>query len=82
MCFEEDGLKMQGRVCARGLRRILLSLVILLAMCVPAFAQKNSGGQMYDRGAVVKSIKNGAKMSGYFVKVDAKKKIAYFYTDK
>ncbi len=82
MCFEENGIKMQGRGYAHGLRLVLLSLLILLNLCIPAFAQKNSGGQMYDRGAVVKSIKNGAKMSGYFVKVDAKKKIAYFYTDK
>ena len=82
MRFEENGLKIEGRVCAHGLRRGLLALVVLFAMCIPAFAQKNSGGQMYDRGAVVKSIKSGSKMSGYFVKVDAKKKIAYFYTDK
>lgn len=82
MCFEENGIKMQGRGYAHGLRLVLLSLLILLNLCIPAFAQKNSGGQMYDRGAVVKSIKTGSKMSGYFVKVDAKKKIAYFYTDK
>ncbi|MBP5443915.1 MAG: hypothetical protein J6Y60_11820 [Treponema sp.] len=72
MCFD----------VSRKLRSFFLSFALLLTLSIPAFAQKNSGGQMYDPAAVVKSIKKGTKMSGYYVQVDTKKKIAWFYTDK
>ncbi|MBP5452138.1 MAG: transglutaminase domain-containing protein, partial [Treponema sp.] len=62
-------------------KRILLALALLLTLCVSAFAQTNSAGLRYDPDAVVKSIKDGKKMSGFYVRVDTKNKVVFFYTD-
>ena len=48
----------------------------------PVARTTNSAGQKYDPNAVVKSIKDGTKMNGYYVKVDVKKKIVTFYSDQ
>lgn len=60
-------------------KRVLLTLALLLTLYVSAFAQTNSAGLPYDPNAVVKSIKDGKKMSGFYVKVDTKKKLVFFY---
>ena len=62
-------------------KRVLLALALLFTLCLSAFAQTNSAGLRYDPDAVVKSIKDGKKMSGFYVKVDVKKKVVFFYTD-
>ncbi|MBP5751966.1 MAG: hypothetical protein J6W60_03790 [Treponema sp.] len=62
-------------------KRVLLTLALLLTLCVSAFAQTNSAGLRYDPDAVVKSIKDGKKMSGFYVRVDTKNKVVFFYTD-
>ena len=63
------------------LKRALLIFALLFTLCLSAFAQTNSAGLRYDPDAVVKSIKDGKKMSGFYVKVDVKKKVVFFYTD-
>lgn len=62
-------------------KRVLLALALLFTLCLSAFAQTNSAGLRYDPDAVVKTIKDGKKMSGFYVKVDVKKKVVFFYTD-
>ena len=63
------------------LKRALLIFALLFTLCLSAFAQTNTAGLRYDPDAVVKSIKDGKKMSGFYVKVDVKKKVVFFYTD-
>ena len=62
--------------------RFVLTVLCLFGLFFHVSAQTNSGGQMYDPTAIVKTVKDGKKMSGFYVQMNPANKTVRFYSDK
>lgn len=65
-----------------SLKKFLLSIFCLCFFISASGAQTNSGGQIYDPTAVIKTVKNGKKIGFFYVQMNAATKTVKFYVDK